>query len=184
MWVCRQNCVLRGLILSKNESVMNVSGLGVIAVLEACKGVLALLVAVGVHALAGVDLHQVALNVFAYLHLAASNHYVEMSLHSIDKITNSGLTMVTTIALGYALIRFIESYGLWHQMRWTEWFAFLSGAVYLPFEIYEVVNDQNAITIGVLVINLVVVSYMYYVLKSGSGKHAPKESVSQVSHSL
>ncbi|WP_133010469.1 DUF2127 domain-containing protein [Marinomonas flavescens] len=163
---------------------MNMSGLGAIAVLEACKGVLALLVAVAVHVLAGTNLHQEALNLFAYFHLASNNHYVEMSLRGIDKITHSGLTVVTAIAIGYALIRFIESYGLWHRMRWTEWFAFLSGAVYLPFEIYEVIKDQNAITIGVLAINLVVVGYMYFVLKTGSRKHKPKEDESGVSASV
>ncbi|REG86580.1 DUF2127 domain-containing protein [Marinomonas pollencensis] len=161
---------------------MNLSGLGAIAVLEAFKGVLAVLVAIGVHALAGVDLHQEAVNMFAYFHLAATNHYAVLALHSIDKINHSGLTLVTMVALGYALIRFIEAYGLWHRMRWTEWFAFLSGAVYLPFEIYEVIKDQNVITLGVLGINIVVVSYMYWVLKAGTNKHLATDTEASLSH--
>ncbi len=30
----------------------------------------------------------------------------------------------------------LESYGLWFAKRWAEWFALLSGSVYLPVELY------------------------------------------------
>jgi len=156
---------------------MKFSGLGVIAVLEACKGILALLIAVGLHALAGVNLHQETVQFFDYLHISPTNHYVDLAVQSVDKVTHTGLTVVTIIALGYAVIRFIEAYGLWHQLRWTEWFAFISGTIYLPFEVYELLQDANVITFGVLGINLTIVGYMYFVLKSGSGKHKIKKAV-------
>lgn len=163
---------------------MKFSGLRAIATMEALKGVLALLVAIGVHALAGVNLHAEAIKLFEKYHVSIQNHYVEMFLNSLDKITNSGLTVVTILAIGYAMIRFVEAYGLWHYMRWTEWFAFLSGAIYLPFEIYEVFKDPNLITFGVLGINILVVSYMYYILKTGGGKHAQLAKDAMVSNPL
>jgi uncharacterized membrane protein (DUF2068 family) len=67
-------------------------------------------------------------------------------------------------AAAYTLIRFIEAYGLWHNLRWTQWFALVSGAIYLPLELYEVVNHFNLMSVVVLIINLLVVGYMYLVL--------------------
>ncbi|MFT6978268.1 MAG: uncharacterized membrane protein (DUF2068 family) [Shewanella psychromarinicola] len=61
-------------------------------------------------------------------------------------------------------MRFIEAYGLWHNMRWTQWFALLSGAIYLPFEFYEMMSHFSLLSVIVLLINLVVVMYMYFVL--------------------
>ena len=155
-----------------NESSMNFSGLRAIAMMEALKGVLALLVAVGVHALAGVDLHAKAQKFLEQYHVSTHNHHVASVLHSLDRIPNSGLMVVTLIAVSYAMIRFVEAYGLWHYMRWTEWFTFLSGAIYLPFEIYEVCKDANSVTLSVLGINIAAVSYLYYILKTGGEQHA------------
>lgn len=151
---------------------MKFSGLKTIASLEALKGVAAVLVAIGIHVLEGVDLHAQVLSLMTSLHWNENGHYAQMLLHSVDGLTRSSFTLVTVVAIFYALVRFVESYGLWHEMRWTEWFAFLSGAVYLPFELYGIFKDPNLVTGGVLVINLIVVGYMYTILK----KHPDKKT--------
>ena len=67
-------------------------------------------------------------------------------------------------AAAYTLVRFIEAYGLWHNLRWTQWFALVSGAIYLPFELYEMVHHFNLLSVIVLLINLAIVLYMFRVL--------------------
>jgi uncharacterized membrane protein (DUF2068 family) len=42
--------------------------------------------------------------------------------------------------------------------------ALLSGAIYLPFEFYEMMSPFSLLSVIVLLINLVVVMYMYFVL--------------------
>ncbi|MBJ7537330.1 DUF2127 domain-containing protein [Marinomonas transparens] len=144
---------------------MKNTGLRAIALLEGAKGIVALMVGVGVYTLEGVDLHQLVDQVAHYLDVDPKSYYLSMLQHLLDSITNESLMIVTIIALLYSLVRFVEAYGLWKQLRWVEWFALLSGAIYLPFEVYEVMNDLNLISGGVLAINLVVVIYIYRVVK-------------------
>ncbi|MDF4533767.1 DUF2127 domain-containing protein, partial [Vibrio parahaemolyticus] len=57
-------------------------------------------------------------------------------------------------------------YGLWHNLLWTEWFALLSGAIYLPFEVYELFAHPGVFSMAALLINLVIVLYMYRIIRS------------------
>jgi uncharacterized membrane protein (DUF2068 family) len=49
--------------------------------------------------------------------------------------------------------------------------ALISGALYLPFEIYKVAHRQSLLHIGILAVNLIVVLYMAYLLKTGRNSH-------------
>ena len=72
-----------------------------------------------------------------------------------------GLTLAVAIgALVYSLIRFAEAYGLWRARPWAEWFALISGAIYIPFEIHALMHHPNPLKWGILVINVAIVLYM------------------------
>ncbi|ENM5915962.1 DUF2127 domain-containing protein, partial [Vibrio mimicus] len=58
------------------------------------------------------------------------------------------------------------AYGLWHNLLWTEWFALLSGAIYLPFEIYELFAHPGLLSISALLINVIIVFYMYRIVRT------------------
>ena len=64
----------------------------------------------------------------------------------------------------YALIRFAEAYGLWLGRRWAEWLAALSGAIYVPVEIYEITRSVTWIKLTALTLNALIVIYMCLVL--------------------
>jgi len=59
-------------------------------------------------------------------------------------------------------VRFVEAYGLWRARAWAEWFAMISGAVYVPFEVFDLIHKTTVIRGGILLINLLVVGYMVY----------------------
>jgi uncharacterized membrane protein (DUF2068 family) len=77
------------------------------------------------------------------------------------------------VAITYAILRFVEAYGLWYAKTWAEWIALISGSLYVPFEIYKLIHRASLFHISVLVINLVIVSYMAYLLKTGKGRQYP-----------
>ncbi|ABZ77669.1 conserved hypothetical protein [Shewanella halifaxensis HAW-EB4] len=141
------------------------SGLKAIALLEATKGLISVLVVFGLHKLAGQDIQRVVEELLSHSHLNPANHLVQEAITQAGKITEANIMFVIAGALLYAGIRFIEAYGLWHSLVWTEWFALLSGGIYLPFEAYEMFTKPSLLTAGILVINLVVVGYMYRVIK-------------------
>jgi uncharacterized membrane protein (DUF2068 family) len=72
--------------------------------------------------------------------------------------------MLAGLAALYSLIRFVEAYGLWHQRRWAEWLAALSGAVYIPVEVYEIAHRASWLKVGALLVNLAIVAYMVWLL--------------------
>ncbi|EKO3712198.1 DUF2127 domain-containing protein, partial [Vibrio metschnikovii] len=78
----------------------------------------------------------------------------------VSDISNINISIIALGALAYSLIRFVEAYGLWKSYGWTKWFALLSGAVYLPFEVYGIVVRPSILGASVFVLNIIVVAYM------------------------
>jgi uncharacterized membrane protein (DUF2068 family) len=79
-------------------------------------------------------------------------------------LTNTRLWLIAGFAAFYTTLRAFESYGLWHGRRWAEWFAALSGGIYIPIEVYELILKVSWLKLGALVINLVIVGYMVWLL--------------------
>lgn len=141
-------------------------GLQAVALLEALKGMASLLVGFGIHALGGQDIHQAAEFIVSHSHLNPASDIANVFLHAADSLADTNMILIALGACLYSTIRFIEAYGLWRGLVWTEWFALVSGGIYLPFEVYEVVVHKNSLSFGVLMINLIVVGYMAYILRS------------------
>ena len=60
--------------------------------------------------------------------------------------------------------RLAEAYGLWKEKAWAEWLALVSGAIYVPVEIYELAKKVTWIRAGALITNLVIVAFMAHIL--------------------
>jgi len=145
---------------------MITNGLRSIAIFEAFKGFLALLVSLGIHQLAGESVKHVAEKLVTHLHLNPANHLPSIIIKASGELNNSKLLLLAFGALAYSIIRFIEAYGLWHNLRWVEWFALLSGGIYLPVEIYECFINTNLLSIAFLFANLLMVWYLYNILQN------------------
>jgi uncharacterized membrane protein (DUF2068 family) len=114
------------------------------------------------------DVERVAEVVVHRLHLDAAKRFPRIFLDLAANASSGELWMLAALAMAYALLRFIEAYGLWRGRRWAEWIAAVSGAIYVPAEIYELARRMTAVRIGALVLNAVVVAYMVYVLAQQS----------------
>lgn len=146
---------------------MKFEGLKAIAVIDGIKGILALCVALSVRVIAKQDLHQLADQVMKNWPISPNNYYVNLLLNFIEKLAQQDQMLVITFSLMYACFRFVIAYGLWHKLRWTEWFAFISGSLYIPFELYAIEQNPNLVNFSILLFNLMVVAYLYWVLKRG-----------------
>jgi len=142
-----------------------------VASFELAKGFVVLAAACGVLFLVGKDPWDIADSLLHLLHISPDHHFAQVFLDWSDTLTDSKLWAVAAAAIGYSVLRFTEAYGLWHARAWAEWIALISAAVYLPFEVYKLAHRQNLFHIGVLVINLAIVIYMAYLLKTGHSIH-------------
>src|SRR5579862_4966894 len=143
-----------------------------IATLEVMKGMIVLLAAVGILLMVRrEDPWYIADGLLRLLHISPDHHFAQVFLDWADSLTNAKIWTVAAAALSYPVLRFIEAYGLWYARAWAEWIALISGALYLPFEIYKLVHRQSLFHVAVLLINLAVVFYMAYALKTGQNTH-------------
>ncbi len=140
------------------------SGLRTIAVFEAFKGALALLAACGVLAIIPRGARHIAVELVGRLHLNAGKSYPSVFVRLMENAGNAQLWLIAALVVVYALVRFFEAYGLWHSKHWAGWLAAVSGAIYVPFEIYEISRGVSWIKVAALVLNIAIVAYMCYVL--------------------
>jgi uncharacterized membrane protein (DUF2068 family) len=141
------------------------AGLRTVAFWEALKGGLALLGAyVFIRMIRrDVDFTEAAEHVLFHLHINPQHRWTQQFLHAAGKVSSTNIAMIMSIAVVYAALRFIEGYGLWRQRVWAEWLAIVSGCIYLPFEIYQVIRHANELHWVILGINILVVLYIAWV---------------------
>jgi uncharacterized membrane protein (DUF2068 family) len=145
------------------EQHRRVTALRAVASLELAKGAVVLLLGFGAVSLVHKDAWDAAEALLRFLHVNPDHHhYAQVFLNLADNVTDAKLWAMAGGAAAYSIVRFVEAYGLWRARTWAEWFALISGALYVPFEAYELARRPNPIHLAVLLINLGIVFYMLY----------------------
>jgi len=143
-----------------------------IAVFEAFKGAIVLIAGFGLLSFLGRDADAFAAQLVHRMHLDPANHYPKIFIQAMSDLTNTRLWLLAGFAAAYAAVRFVEAYGLWHARRWAEWFATLSGSIYVPVEIYELGHRFTWLKTTTLILNLIVVAYMVWLLTESRRRQA------------
>ena len=139
-------------------------GLHIVALFEGAKGLLVLVVGCGLLSFVHKDVHEAAMRLVEHIHLNPASHYPRVFLDLTERITDTKLWGLAVAAAMYSVVRMVEAVGLWLRKSWAEWFAVLTGDMYIPIEIFEVVRGVTWPKVTVLVINLGVVSYLGFIL--------------------
>jgi uncharacterized membrane protein (DUF2068 family) len=146
-------------------------GLHVVAFFEGAKGLLVLLVGFELLSFIHKDIHEAAVRLLEHIHLNPVSHYPRIFLDLTERINDTKLWSMAIAAAMYFVVRMTEAVGLWLRKTWAEWFAILTGAIYIPIEIFEVSRSVTWPRVTVLVVNLGVVFYLLFVLiKNGEKK--------------
>ena len=126
---------------AKNSIIM-------VAIYELVKGLVALGVAAIIfvgHRIMGMALHH---------QIEALNHYAW--------VANQNWQKAFWIVMGYALLRFVETYGLYRDKIWAYWYSVLGYGVFLPLEVYELFSHRfNWLNFLILLVNIVIVVVVY-----------------------
>ncbi len=130
--------------------------------MEFLKGLVVLLAGFGVLSLVHRDAWDVAESFLEWLHISPEGHYAQVFLNLADQVTDRKVWAVAIAALAYSTLRFVESYGLWRERPWAEWLAMIAGAIYLPFELFELARKPDWVRLAILLVNLAVVLYMVF----------------------
>lgn len=130
-----------------------------IACVEAAKGVIVLLAATGLASMVHENLHQLAVRLVAHFHLNPASEYPHIFLDAAAH-WQPRLVWLALGAAVYATLRLVEAYGLFWERAWAEWLAAVSGGVYVPVELVELMRQPSALGLAVLTVNVVVVAVM------------------------
>ena len=119
----------------------------------------------GVFALFHHDAQHVAEQLVRHFHLNPASHYPRIFIHVAEQATPPHLLLLAVGAALYSAVRFLEAYGLWRERTWAEWFAVISGAIYIPFEIWELSRHVTGLAMAALIVNVLVVAYLTITLR-------------------
>jgi uncharacterized membrane protein (DUF2068 family) len=155
-------------------------GLRTVAMFELLKGVLVLLLGFGALTLIHKDLDEIAERLIAFLRVNPGGKLSGFFFRLADHTSDRSLWFVAAGALVYSTVRFLEAYGLWHERAWAEWFALISGCIYLPWEIMGLAHHPHPWKWGVLITNILIVLYMAKLRVDGTRQ---RRNLSQVSPS-
>lgn len=155
-----------------HRDLTSVKGIRAIAVYEALKGIVVLIAGIGVLTLIHKNIQDFAEDVVFGLHLDPTSHYPQMFIEAVGKIDSNKIIYIFLFSVVYTIVRFTEAYGLWFLRAWAEWFAIISGSIYLPLEIYEIFKKPDILRVSIFLINLAIVLYLIYVRREA---HLKKE---------
>lgn len=151
----------------------HLAGTRAVALFEAAKGAIVVVAGLGLLALIHRDAQEVAEEIVRHSHLNPAKHFPRIFIDAMAAATDTRLWVMALTALFYAAVRFAEAYGLWHKRAWAEWFAILTGGIYLPVELYELTVSVTPVKTAVFLVNIFIVAWLSLVRweakKSGSG---------------
>jgi uncharacterized membrane protein (DUF2068 family) len=135
-------------------------GVRLIAAFEAAKGLLVLLLGLGLLDLLHKDIEAAAENLLFRLHLDGNLRLTHAFLQAVAKLNDARLWALAAAAAAYATVRFVEAWGLWRRRAWAEWFALASGALYLPWELLQLARKVNWPHVALVAGNIVILLYL------------------------
>ena len=103
------------------------------------------------------------LNVLFFGTQSGSTAHAHGFTRELERLLTLNVTtfrLIGIAAAAYALLEGAEALGLWFQRRWAEYLTFLATTLFVPYEIYELIDKITVIRMGAFVINLAILLYL------------------------
>ena len=100
------------------------------------------------------------------MRLDPGNRYIEHVLMRVSNLSPAQIRDLGLAGLLYAGLFLIEGTGLWLQRRWGEWVTIVLTGMLVPVEVYEIVHRPSAIKALVLLVNVGIVLYLIYRIRT------------------
>jgi uncharacterized membrane protein (DUF2068 family) len=84
------------------------------------------------------------------------------SINDAFSLSPTTLTWIAVGLLAYAALEAIEAVGLWQVKRWGEYFAVVATSVFLPLEIYELIERVTVLRLGAFAVNVAAVVWLVW----------------------
>jgi uncharacterized membrane protein (DUF2068 family) len=131
-----------------------------IIVVKVLKGLLLLLLAVGVYMLRNRDLSDVFDRSLRFIHVDPERKIFVSFGETLGEITPQNVTAVAFWTLLYGFVLLAEGVGLAIRARWAVWLAIGQSAFFIPIEYYKYAQNGSLYLLALLVLNIVIMWYL------------------------
>ena len=100
------------------------------------------------------------------MHLDPGNRHIETFLTRVSNLSPAQVKKLGLVGLVYAGLFLVEGTGLWLQRRWGEWATVVITGLLVPVEVYEIFRHPTVVKILVLLVNIAVVAYLVYRIRT------------------
>ena len=143
------------------------AGLWLIGGFKLAKGLLLLVVGVGILRLLHQDVADVLASWIAQLHVDPENRYVDRALSAALSLDDRRLRQISVGTFAYAALLLTEGIGLLLRQRWAEYLTVIATGSFIPLELYELAKRITLTRLTVLGINVAIVWYLVGRLRQG-----------------
>jgi uncharacterized membrane protein (DUF2068 family) len=155
----------------------HIKGVRTVATWEFAKGIVVVLAGLGVFSMRHKDIWGVAESFLEFFHVNPLHHYVGVFIDLVYRVSDVRLWKIAVVASIYVILRFVEAYGLWYIRPWAEWLAIASGAMYIPFEVADLIRKPDWFRLLVVVVNVGIILYMLALRLEAAKKHHAQKSL-------
>src|ERR1700722_9521892 len=150
-----------------------------IGLFKLVKGILLVAVGIGAFKMIHSDITEIATRWVTTLGLDPAGRHVGRLLVETANLTPNRIRDVGVGSFVYAALFLTEGTGLLMAKRWAEWFSVIITSSLVPFEIYEIYYRFTTLKVFALLVNLAVVVYLVYRIRTDDAANRRGESRSK-----
>lgn len=132
-----------------------------IVAMKLVKGVLLLLLALGVYSLSDNNLPIEFRRLLTILHIDPAKKFFIDLAQQLESITPANVYWVAVGTAFYSLFSLVEGIGLMFRIPWAGYLAIGEGAFFIPIEIYELMHKFSFKVLLILGLNVLIVWYLF-----------------------
>jgi uncharacterized membrane protein (DUF2068 family) len=99
--------------------------------------------------------------VFHYLRIHPENRFFIRLATDLGNATDAGVREAAIGALLWSLFPLTEGLGMLFRVKWAGWLAIVESAFFVPLEIHKLLEEFSWFMVGVTIINICIVWYLY-----------------------
>lgn len=125
------------------------------------KGLLFMLLALGVYSLADQNLPEEFRNLLGFFHLDPERKFFTDLAEKIESISEAKMVWLAGGTFLYSLFSLIEGIGLIFRVSWAGWLVIGEAVFFIPIELHELMKKFSGAVLIILGLNVLIVWYLF-----------------------
>ncbi|HBG47041.1 MAG TPA: hypothetical protein DDW94_08640 [Deltaproteobacteria bacterium] len=94
------------------------------------------------------------------MNLDTDHQIISSAIKKAGVLGNGMFIWITAGIFAFGVMNIIEAAGLHFRQRWAEWLTVVATGLFIPFELYEVIEKVTVLRVAILLLNIAIVYYL------------------------